>query len=121
MRHFLTDLFSITTAELEDFFEVRDQDKLKTETKKDNTQTEIELELPGVKKEDIKIKKINFNHYDSLIVSGKTRRGIEFTKTYYLSESDVNNIKAEYKDGILRMIIPKRQVPKPTEHEIKIE
>lgn len=121
MRSLLADLFAITRAELDEFFEVRDPVRHNTDTKTNDTQTIIELELPGIKKEDIKIKKSNFVDYDNLIVSGKNRRGVEFKKTYYLYESDMEHIKAEYKDGILKIIIPRITKPKPTESEVKIE
>ena len=86
------------------------------ETKKE---FEIELAVPGMKKQDFKIDIEN----DRLIISGE-RKQVEktddknyhsvetyygnFSKTFYLPENiKEDKIEASYQDGILKIVIPK--------------
>jgi HSP20 family protein len=87
----------------------------------------MELELPGVKKEDIEVK----IEGDRLIITGEVKEEKEVKKeNYYRSERrygkfersftiDRNispeEINAEYKDGILKITLPKKEV----EEEVK--
>ena len=85
-----------------------------TDTVQYNNEKEhiIEIELPGIEKEDVKIKtenstlKIEFKkkHYNK-------DEKVEYYKKYQLinSEYDLNNINAELKNGILKLILPKKE------------
>lgn len=89
------------------------------------------IELPGMKKEDIKVTLMN----NMLTISGERKHEIEEKgKTYYRIEraygqfqrtielpTDVlaDKAKATYKDGILELVIPKSE--KAKEKEIAIE
>jgi HSP20 family protein len=91
----------------------------------------LKAELPGVNKEDIKLD-INNN---TLTLKGekkfeeKTEKEnyvrIErsygsFTRTFMLPDKvDTENIKANYKDGVLEIVLPKKEEAKPK--EIKVE
>lgn len=93
----------------------------------------VELDLPGIKKEDIDV-----DIKDNVItISGerKTKEEIEeddyyrvessygrFERSFTLPENvDVENIHAESQDGVLEVIIPKMEKPedKPKKIEIK--
>lgn len=93
----------------------------------------ISAELPGIKKEDIKISIVD----NKVLLSGEVNeeKNVEDTN-YYLKErvrgkfsrsftlpSPVDSSKADasYKDGILRLTIPKAEEAKPKEIEIKGE
>ena len=89
------------------------------------------VELPGMKKEDIKISVVN----NVLTISGERRHQTEEKgKTYYRiersygkfqraielpSEVIADKAKASYKDGILELVMPKSE--KAKEKEIAIE
>lgn len=93
----------------------------------------MELAAPGRKKEDFTVKA----NQGILEISGKTENETEektdnftrreyslasFTRTFHLPESvNTENIGAEYKDGILRVALPKREEAKSqAPREIKI-
>ena len=85
----------------------------------------LEAQLPGIKKEDIKIevengklflsaesckeKEINEDkYYRKEISKGK------FVRSFYLPESvDKDSLKANFKDGVLKIEIPKSEKEKP--------
>jgi len=95
---------------------------------------QIELAAPGLKKEDIKIDL----DQDVLTISSEqkeekteekdnyTRREFNyssFSRSFYLPEiADTDKISAEYKDGVLNILIPKKEsaIKKPQKRiEIK--
>ncbi len=92
----------------------------------------VELDLPGIKKEDIEIT----TEDNVLTISGERKMKEEINEdAYYKVESaygkfsrsftlpekiDVENIHAESKDGVLEVIIPKlKEETKPKKIEIK--
>lgn len=75
--------------------------------KTEDDSTVIEVELPGVKREDVNIKSNNKESYHQLTVSGKSRSGELFNETFALYEHDVERAEAEYKDGLLIIKVPK--------------
>ena len=92
----------------------------------------VKAELPGMKKEDI-----NVSLQDgTLIISGERKgetkdEGAEvfraeryfgkFQRTVSLPATvAVNNVKAEYKDGILTVTLPKSEKAKPKQIEVKV-
>lgn len=89
--------------------------------KETNENFQIELAVPGLKKEDLKIDLDN----DVLTISSErkeekteekdnyTRREFNyssFSRSFYLPEiADAEKISAEYKDGVLNIVIPKKE------------
>jgi len=97
-----------------------------TNIKEDETCYSIELAVPGLNKEDIKINLDN----DRLTISaeqeeknetnaeGYTRKEFSyssFSRTFTLPENSIenDNVSAEYKNGILFVTLPKREELKP--------
>lgn len=102
--------------------------------KTDMTETEqeyiINLDLPGVKKDDVEV-----SYKDNqLTISGERKKEVEEKKeTYIRSERYFgqfvrnftlpaavkdNNIKANFKDGVLVVKVPKAEVSKPKKVKI---
>lgn len=93
---------------------------------------QIKAELPEVKKEDVKIRVEN----GMLSISGERKQEKEeqnkkwhrversygsFLRTFTLPENvDESKVRAEFKDGLLTMRLPKAATAKPKATEIKI-
>jgi len=93
----------------------------------------VKVELPGLKKEDVKIHLTD----DSLTISGERKMEKEEKgKTYHRvemaygrfqrtitfpSEVEPDKARATYKDGILTITVPKSEKAKPKEIEIEIK
>ncbi|WAM32625.1 Hsp20/alpha crystallin family protein [Caldicellulosiruptor naganoensis] len=105
---------------------------MRTDIKETENEYIIEAELPGVKKEDIKIEL-----YDNrLTIKAETKREEKeerenfirrerrygaFSRTFYLDNVKEDGIKAKYEDGILKIILPKEKPSKPNVRTIDIE
>ena len=92
----------------------------------------VKAELPGLKKEDIDVSL----HDGALSITGerKTEEKVEGTETYRTerfvgrfhrtvtlpSEVKAAEVKAEYKDGILTITLPKAEEAKPKQIEVKV-
>lgn len=92
----------------------------------------IFMELPGVKKSDIKIKidddmlkitgekKADKDYKDKNLHKSERMYG-SFERNFRLPELvDQENIVAEFKDGILNVSIPKREDAQPKQLDIKV-
>ncbi len=93
---------------------------------------ELEADLPGFKKEDIKL---NING-DTLTVSAhrdeksedkkgdyirRERSYGSYTRSYDISAVKADEIKAKYEDGVLKLTLPKKEPSEPQPREIEIE
>ena len=91
----------------------------------------IEMDVPGFKKEDLKInlennyltikaEKKNEVKDDSKKYIRRERSYSKFERSIYLGDADEENISAEYKDGILTIVVPKMDEKKSKKYiEIK--
>jgi HSP20 family protein len=93
----------------------------------------VKMELPEVKKEDIQVTLDN----NLLTIRGErkfqeeTKRENyhriersygEFMRSFTLPAAiDSGKISAEYKDGVLRVVLPKREEAKPKQIEVKVK
>ncbi|MCS7075166.1 MAG: Hsp20/alpha crystallin family protein [Bacteroidia bacterium] len=92
----------------------------------------VEIELPGVKKEDIKItleddhltvqgKKQRKSYEDEKLVQVERQQG-DFKRTFKLNNDiDPQNIKAKFEEGVLYITLQKLQVEKQKETTIVVE
>jgi HSP20 family protein len=94
----------------------------------------VHAEIAGMSKEDVKV---SVNEDRMLSLKGEKRRTEkkedrnylrnervygEFERTLMLSDNvDVENIKAKYDNGILELVIPKVEPPKPKEINVEIK
>jgi HSP20 family protein len=93
----------------------------------------VKAELPGMKKDDIKISvrgnliTLSGERKHTSEMKMKTFHRIErsygkFSRTITLpSDVDSDTVKATYKDGILTVILPKPESTKPKEIEVEIK
>lgn len=122
-RLYLDDLF--------DDFLISGTNNLKCDIyERDNTYF-VEADIPGFKKEDIKIEAedgyltINISKEDSKDEEDKNyirreRYASSYKRQFYLGNIDEDNIKAEFKEGTLKITVPKREnIPNIKKIEIK--
>ena len=121
---------------LNDYFDLFDktyyQEKeyMKTDIYEINDKYIIETDLPGIKKENIKI---NYeNGYltikaNKTILSSNTNTYIrrerfygEIKRTFYIGIKKEHDIKASYQEGILKISFPKEDIPQKTSKNITI-
>ena len=83
-----------------------------------DNEVKVILEMPGIKKEDIKI-----NAYESKVeVKTEDRSQRKYQKTLDLpKEADIETAKSVYNNGILEVTFDKKKETKPKGKEIKIE
>jgi HSP20 family protein len=93
----------------------------------------VEAELPGLKQNEIDV---NIEE-DSLVIKGEKKREKELKEDNYHraerfygkferrialpSNIDKDKVKASYKDGILKISIPKKEEAKPKQIKVEIE
>ncbi|NMM62060.1 Hsp20/alpha crystallin family protein [Clostridium sp. P21] len=103
----------------------------KVDLKEDDTNYMIEADLPGIKKENIDIS-INNNY---LTISAKRqddienksenyvrreRRYGEFKRSFYIDNVEENTIDASFTDGVLKVVLPKKEKGKESNRKIDI-
>ena len=105
---------------------------MNTDVKEFDDRYELEFELPGFKKEDIQAELkdgyliVNAKHQDNKDEKGKDGKYIRkeryagaCTRSFYVGEEvDPDEIKAEFKHGILKLFVPKKEA-KPAVEENK--
>jgi len=107
--------------------------KPRTRITEDKQNFYINLEMPGVPKENVKIevennllsikgeKKVENKTEDTNLVLNEIVYG-EFSRTFNLSKDiKVDSIEAEFKDGLLIVSLPKVEEVKPVVKEIKVK
>ena len=120
-------------------FGIRDNDDFEnavwsplTDISEDNDKYVVSMDIPGVEKKDVKISYKN----GSLIVSGERKQESEdktskyhrieraygkYYREFTLPEKIVEDkIEANFKDGTLKVVIPKAEEAKPKEIAIKV-
>ena len=115
-----------------DLFDIHNREKeyMKTDIFESNNKYIIELDLPGIKKENIKV------HYESGYLTIKITKHIlssnpntyirrerffgEMTRSFYIGIKKESDIKANYQEGILKISFPKEDIPTKTTKDITV-
>ena len=109
--------------------------QMKTDIKEDEKQYELDVEMPGFKKEEINIdlndgyltvnakredKHEEGNEHSKKFV--RRERSYSASRSYYVGDKiKENDIKAKYENGVLSLIVPKEEPKKLPEHKIHID
>lgn len=128
---------------LDEFFGIRDALTsesngalaMRTDIRKEKDGYLMLVDLPGIKKEDIAISyedgrltiKVHANTVEKDEKGNpkpflrRERFSGNASRSYYIGDVDEKNIKAEYRDGVLRLYIPEEKEEQETIHSIKIQ
>ena len=118
---------------LSDFFSSGfNMNRFNADVKETDNEYLLYAELPGVKKEDIKLDfKNNYlvigakrededNEKDASYIRKECSYG-EFSRTFYFDDVQQDKISAKYEDGILKVTLPKEVKKKDEGRKIKIQ
>ena len=112
-KMFLDDMF--------DSFLESEPVKMKCDIYEENEAYNLELDMPGFNKEDINIeynkgtltisaeKKNEVNEKENKKYIRRERFYGKVSRSFYLGEIEEDHIKAEFKDGTLKVVAPKKQ------------
>ncbi|MEG1597771.1 MAG: Hsp20/alpha crystallin family protein [Bacilli bacterium] len=104
----------------DNFLATKETNNMKCDIYEKDGKYHIEMDIPGVKREDIKIE--TDNGYLTISVSKseekedenknyirKERYSKEYKREFYLGDIDAENIKAEFKNNTLKIELPKQE------------
>ena len=126
-RSFFGDPFS-------DFFDHQDLAEFKTDVMDEGDHYELEADLPGFNKEDIKLELQGNN----LVISAERHSNAEeknkdgkvvrmersygsYQRSFNVSQIDTNNIRASYDNGVLKLNLPKMNAKLPESRVLQID
>ena len=127
------DLFNAFHEFENDFFKGNQITGCKTDIRDEGDKFVLESELPGFEKEDIKLDlngdclTISANHSTDKAEEKKgsyvrrERSYCSYQRSFNVSECELNKIDAEYKNGILTVLLPKKEETKPTVRRLEIK
>lgn len=124
-RYYLSDYFTLVDSPI-----VKEREYMKTDIREYQNKYLMEIDLPGLKKEDITI---NYENGYLTIKASKTidlkaevyvrreRFFGEIKRSFFIGEKKEIDIKANYENGILTISFPKEDTPKKEKQNITIK
>ena len=115
-KYYLNDYFPLIDSPL-----LKEREYMKTDIREEVNKYIMEIDLPGLKKEDILI------NYENGYLTIKAVKKVELTtevyvrrerfygevkRSFYIGEKKESDIKANYENGILTISFPKEEAPK---------
>jgi HSP20 family protein len=115
----------------DDFFPEKTVNSMRCDIYEKDNNYHVVMDIPGFDKEDVNIECDN----DYLTISAsksaskdeekkhyirRERSYGEYKRKFYVGDMDTDNIKAEFKNGTLNLVIPKK-VPASTKKKIEIK
>lgn len=113
-----------------EYFQRKNNHYLKTDIKETKTDYILDIEVPGFRKEDVKLSlkdgylTVSANKESKEEEEGKyirRERSCSYSRSYYVGDVDQSTVKARYDGGVLTVTIPKEQPKANTENYIGIE
>ena len=118
----------------QDFFHNSDLSEFKTDVLDEGDHYELEADLPGFYKEDIKLELQG----DNLVISAERHSNAEeknkdgkvvrmersygsYQRSFNVSQIDTNNIRASYENGVLKLNLPKLNAQLPESRVLEID
>ncbi len=105
---------------------------MKADIKENNKEYIVEAELPGVKKENINVELKDHTLTIAATQDEETKdEGINYvrrerrtgsiSRSFYVENVDHEGVKADYNDGILKIVLPKLKETPPDKYQVKID
>jgi HSP20 family protein len=105
---------------------------IRTDIRENENEYIIEAEIPGVDKDELHLElknqiltlsaqksTMNEDKNDNYI--RRERKFGKVSRSFYVDNVDEKAVKADYKDGVLRIVLPKIRPEKPNTYQIPIE
>ena len=116
------------------FFDNKDLAEFKTDVLDEGDHYELEADLPGFNKEDIKLELQG----DNLVISAQRHSNAEeknkdgkvvrmersygsYQRSFNVSRIDTDHIRAAYDNGVLKLMLPKQDAQLPQSRVLQIE
>lgn len=105
---------------------------IRADIKENEKEYVIEAEMPGVKKEDVVVELRDNTLSISAQMNSETneetdkyvrreRRQGSISRSFYVENIDNEGVKADYKDGVLKIVLPKAKPAAPDNYRIEIQ
>lgn len=127
------DLFNAFHDFENDFFGNTSITRFKTDLRDDGDKYVMEAELPGFDKEDIRLDitgdtlRLTAQHKQEKVENDKQKYVYKersygaYQRSFDISAIDADKIEAEYKNGILYLLMPKKESQKPETKRLEIK
>ncbi len=131
-RSLMWDFDQMFESMFDDMNYISSYQPLKVDVKEKDKEYLLEVEIPGVDKEDISLeirddiltisaeRKEEINEESENYIRKERRYG-SFKRSFYLDNVDQEKIKAKFKNGVLKVKLPKKEITSPKENRIPIE
>ena len=115
-KYYLNDYFPLIDSPL-----LKEREYMKTDIREEVNKHIMEIDLPGLKKEDIlinyengylTIKAVKKVELKTEVYVRRERFYGEVKRSFYIGEKKESDIKANYENGILTISFPKEEAPK---------
>ena len=115
-KYYLNDYFPFIDSPL-----LKEREYMKTDIREEVNKYIMEIDLPGLKKEDIlinyengylTIKAVKKVELKTEVYVRRERFYGEVKRSFYIGEKKESDIKANYENGILTISFPKEETPK---------
>ena len=123
-RYYLNDYFNLFDIPL------KEREYMKTDIREFQNKYIMEIDIPGIKKEDISInyengyltiKAIKTGTFKPEVYIRRERLYGEIKRSFYIWEKKETDIKASYISGILTRSFPKEDTPKKSSQNIVVK
>ncbi len=124
-KYYLNDYFTLIDSPF-----LKEREYMKTDIREYQNKYIIEIDLPGLKKEDITInyengyltiKAIKNTELKTEVYVRRERFYGEIKRSFYIGEKKESDIKASYENGILTISFPKEEIPRKGAPNIAIK
>jgi len=104
----------------------------KADIKENSKEYIVEAELPGVKKDELVVElrdntltisasKVSEVNAETDNYIRRERKQGKISRSFYVQNVDSAGVKADYKDGVLKIVLPKLKETDPDSYRIKID